>query len=294
MVESLRRLLGECIDFSGLTGPDELPVAEALARYLRYRAQAENWILSRFVCPAKKLRELAQNLEATTVETPFPVTVLGQHTSNVAEWEAELAASATAMNDFDGATGDLIEVAAFEIRPPPSLRAEHVLRDLNGFSEVDVFVETALGGDHEALFTAIADSEWAFLKADLSRPTKPDSFAVAKLVHEALALELPFKVVLGKGRTITNSSEYGLINLFGAVAVGLAEDLSTRELEAILNDGEWTHWRFDRQSISFHGWEADEDTIDQARDFLLEAQCGSVECAIDDLSSLGFAVREGA
>jgi hypothetical protein len=292
MVQSLRRLLDESIDFSGLTGPQNMSVDEALERYLRYRAGSENWILSRLVCPVKNLKELADRLDEIELDSPLPVAVVGAPTSSPATWEDELAACAEAMNEFDSETPDFVEVAAFEIRPPAAMRPDEVLRDLKGFSEVDVFVESSRSVP-EGLVEAIAESDWAFLKVDLSGTSRPDSFTIAKLIHEAIALELPFKIVQGSGRSVTNGAEFGLVNLFGAVAVGLSEDLSSRELEAVLTDGEWTHWQFDQNSISFRGWEADGEAIDQARDVLLDAECFSVEYAMDDLATLGFAVREG-
>jgi hypothetical protein len=292
MVHSLKRLLGESVDFSGLIGPEGMSAEEALERYLRYREGPQSWLLSRFVCPAKQLGGLSQKLATNTLEVPVPVTVLGSPTASAAQWEDELAACAILMNDFEVATPDGVEVAAFEIRPPENISPNDVLKDLRGFSEVDVFIEAPRIGQFDGLSAAIADSEWAYLKIDLSRQPRPDSFAVAKLLHEAVAIELPFKVVQGKGSPITNEREYGLINLFGAVAIGLAEDLSSREMEAILTDGEVTHWDFSPNSITFHGWEASAESIEQARDLFVEAQCHSVEYVLDELSTLGFAVRQ--
>ncbi len=288
MVPSIGRLLGECIDYSGLTGLQEYTVEETVDRYLRYQSGFEGWVLSRFVCPAKMLHELSENLADISLQVPFPVAVLGRTTSTAAEWEDELAYCAEAMNEFDSATPDLVEVAAFEICPPSSVPDMAILRDLKGFSEVDVFIEAPLRGAWESLLVAIAESDWAMVKLDLSGAKRPDSFAVAKLVHESLALELPFKIVQGKGSIITNSSEIGLINLFGAVAIGMAEDLSKREIEAALIDSEWTHWRFDADKIAYRGWEADLTAIDQAREIILDAQCSSVEFPLEELSTLGL------
>ena len=293
MVQSLKRLLGESVDFSGLIGPVEMSVEEALERYLRYQGGREHWLLSRLVCPAKQLHGLSQNIATRSLAVPVVVTVLGNPTASAAEWEDELAACATLMNDFEVGTPELVEVAAFEIRPPENVSPSDVLKDLRGFSEVDVFVEAPRIGQFDGLPAAIVESDWAYLKIDLSRQPRPDSFEVAKLLHEAVAIELPFKVVQGKGSPITNAREFGLINLLGSIAIALAEDLSSREMEAVLTDAEVTHWDFSINSIAFRGWEAGADSIEQARDLFVEAQCHSVEYVLDELSTLGFAVREG-
>lgn len=290
----MKRLLGGSVDYSGLIGPVEMSVGEALERYLRYRDGAESWLLSRFVCPAQQLGALSHNLATHSPETAVPVSVIGGPTRSISEWEDELAKCASLMNDFECATPDLVEVAAFEIRPPEEVPPSDVLKDLRGFSEVDVFIEVPQIGHFDGLPTAVAESDWAYLKVNLAGHARPDSFSVAKLLHEAVAIELPLKVVQGKGCPITNAREYGLINLLGAIAIGLAEDLSSREMEAVLTDAEITHWDFTQTSIAFRGWEAGSDFIEQARDLFVEAQCHSVEYIMDELSTLGFAVREGA
>ena len=59
-MDARRALLERLIDHAPLFPPASLPPAEALAEHARARASAESWLLGRFVCPASKLRELAE------------------------------------------------------------------------------------------------------------------------------------------------------------------------------------------------------------------------------------------
>ena len=58
MTASLRALVSHLIDYAGLYPPAELPLDGVLARYRRYRAGPNSWILNRLVLPASKLKEV--------------------------------------------------------------------------------------------------------------------------------------------------------------------------------------------------------------------------------------------
>lgn len=46
------------IDYAGLFPPAQLPMDAAIRHYAEYRKGADSWMLSRFICPASRLREL--------------------------------------------------------------------------------------------------------------------------------------------------------------------------------------------------------------------------------------------
>ncbi len=76
----LVRLLAGLIDYAGLFPPAALPMADAVARYARYRQGAHAWALGRFIVPAARLEEFARTLDAVestvSAEAPWPVSVL--------------------------------------------------------------------------------------------------------------------------------------------------------------------------------------------------------------------------
>lgn len=61
MKASLRALLHEVVDYAGLFPPARLGMQPAVENYLRYRTEAQAWMLARFVCPCARLEELASH-----------------------------------------------------------------------------------------------------------------------------------------------------------------------------------------------------------------------------------------
>src|SRR5262249_202720 len=55
MKASLRALLSGLIDYAGLFPPARLPLAEAVANYVRYREGEDAWMLGRVVVPTAPL-----------------------------------------------------------------------------------------------------------------------------------------------------------------------------------------------------------------------------------------------
>src|SRR5437867_1479809 len=65
MFPSFRAFMSGIIDYAGLFPPAKLPLEEAFRNYVRYRREADAWMLGRFVCPAARLKELSTGDLAT-------------------------------------------------------------------------------------------------------------------------------------------------------------------------------------------------------------------------------------
>lgn len=72
MTAGLRALLAGVFDYAGLFPPAELPLAEAVSKYVQYRREPDSWMLRNFVVPAGKLGEAAES-----AGQPIPFSVLG-------------------------------------------------------------------------------------------------------------------------------------------------------------------------------------------------------------------------
>jgi hypothetical protein len=292
MVEAIARLLGESADYTGLVANDFADISEAVDRYLRYQEGPESWLASRFSCPAKRLQDLVKIAQIRELIQPFPVLVTGISTGSRAMWEDELAFAAQRMNELDQSTSDWVEVAGYQILPPGDVSPADALRDLKGFSEVEVYIE--LGANAEAMLGAIAESEWAMALVVAGKPSPPETANLSLLIHECLSAEAPFKVSAGSIAAMTGAGQYGFINIFGATALALSENLSRREIAAALEDGELSHWSFAPDSVSYRGLTADLEAIDEARTLLVGFDCPSVEKVLDELATIGFAVPREA
>ena len=63
-MQAFRTLLRGAIDYAGLFPPAQLSMAEAVASYASYLGSGDAWALGRFVVPAARLDELAQDAAA--------------------------------------------------------------------------------------------------------------------------------------------------------------------------------------------------------------------------------------
>jgi hypothetical protein len=290
MVGSLAHLLGESIDYAGTFPPASLGLGESFERFERYISGPDDWIVSRFSCASSDLGELSRLASRVDPTLFIPVAVVGGAPADRAEWEAKLGQDAIAMNRFDEGTPDHVEIASYEIRIPEEVAIESYLKDLRGFSEVDVFVEIPLSDNLERTLAVLAETEWAYAKARIGSDTPPDPALVSRFISECLALELPFKLTAGMHAPISANGAYGFINVLGGTALSVSEDLSRRELETILRDDDRVQWHFDDDSIRFKGWEAGVDSILSSRDSLLCFGSCSVEQPLAGLASIGFSL----
>lgn len=58
MSKPFRSFMEKLIDYAGLFPPARLPMDTAIRNYAEYRKGTDSWMLSRFICPAARLREL--------------------------------------------------------------------------------------------------------------------------------------------------------------------------------------------------------------------------------------------
>src|SRR5690606_38090251 len=64
MLQSIRSLMAGLIDYAGLFPPAKLDMQRAVETYARARMGTEEWVLSRFICPVSRLRELTKTAAA--------------------------------------------------------------------------------------------------------------------------------------------------------------------------------------------------------------------------------------
>ena len=78
MTNSLKIFLSQIVDYAGLYPPANLPLEEAFRNFVKYQHDAEVWMLSRFIIPAKRLAELSQLADVFPHEGVLSCSVLGR------------------------------------------------------------------------------------------------------------------------------------------------------------------------------------------------------------------------
>ena len=153
MTASLRTLLSGVLDYAGLFPPAKLPLDEAFANYLRYRAGPNAWMLGRFVIPAVRLCELREYSHLlTTLSLPIALAVLGQGGDTCEKIRDGLESDLNSVVEFRRQYAERVVINALEVRLPVEAAVlpaalSHLLCDIErrvvkeGLSPFTLFLE---------------------------------------------------------------------------------------------------------------------------------------------------------
>ncbi len=293
MRSALRRLLDGVIDYAGIYPPAKLPLSEAVRNYARFMQRPERWILSRFVCAASRLDDLAKELQAG--DAPIPVTVIGTSGPDLDAFERGLEADSQAMTRFEEAVGERASVEAYEVRLSDSSDLPEVLRDLRAFDAIEVYLELPWDSEVAAGLAGIADEGWLGAKARTggAEPSAfPTSDELALFLQQCLDLDLEFKLTAGLHHPLrrfdadSGARMHGFLNVLAAAALHESERLSRHEIATILDDEDAGSFGWGEYSIEWRGHEAGLEAIESMRSLFVGFGSCSVEEPLEDLVTL--------
>lgn len=173
--------------------------------------------------------------------TGVPLTVRGRASTDRAGWEEAREADAADLNRFLENGG---EVGAFIAPLYSGADIAQCLRELRGFDDADVFLEL-VSDQIDAPLAALAEGEWAgasYIGED-----------AATFLHACADLEVACRV-----------GGFDAGSVLGAMALAIAEELSPREMAAVLTEGV----SVEAEGIRWREYFADREAVDHARDLL--------------------------
>lgn len=121
MQAGIRVFLEGIIDYAGLFPPADLPLAQAVADYVRYWQGPDSWMLSRFIVPAARLRELAEFRDAVAPIAPLRLSVLGRGGSDVQDFLNNVRSDITDFERLAQTLPDGVKVENYEVKLPAGL-----------------------------------------------------------------------------------------------------------------------------------------------------------------------------
>lgn len=290
----MERLLQGVIDYAGQFPPARLSMADAVSQYLQTVSGPDEWIVSRFVCSTNRLSELADTLRNADY---VPVSAVGRPSRDRGSWEEALAQDAADMNDFHKRMGDRAEVEAYEIKIPDHAGLPGYSRDLGGFRDADVFLELPWGEGLDDSLAFIAETEWLGAKGrtgGLEASAFPDAWNLAGFIRGCVDLDVPFKLTAGLHHPLpcpdpaTGATMHGFLNVLGAAAFSISEDMSRRDMERLLLDADPTAWKFEARQLVWRDRVANLDDLDEARARFVSFGSCSVDEPLDGLRELGL------
>ena len=313
----LYTFLKSLIDYAGLFPPASLDLPEAFANFVAYVDSSDEWMLGRFIIPAKRLGELADigNTHLAQDKHLYRFSVLGRGGASAGEFLDNLDRDQADIETFTSPYPNTISVDIYEVRIPSSVLAE---RDhsalLQVFNAVQVrlkptrpFFEVPLTAEWEEQVQWVLENLHQ-VNADKDHPVgyklrcggvTPDLFPtpqqVAFALHQAHIMDVPMKGTAGLHHPVRHYNEevgtkmHGFLNVFGAGLFARIHDWDAEKLIPIIEEENPSHFRFDDTGFHWKEYHITPDQINQVR------QTGMISygsCSFDepreDLQALGL------
>jgi hypothetical protein len=310
MNAALRALLTGLIDYAGLFPPAKLPMDQAVRNYLRYRDEAEGWMLGRFVCPAARLGELAA-FDQQIGDRPLVVSAIARVGETAEQVLANLEADLGDVTACRQRHGGRVSVDTLEMRLPSAEMAKSKsacdLLDAIGkgtresnltlFFEVSWADVPALRMLHGALnYVPFARTPGYKLRAGgLEASAFPSSEQLAVALLGNYAALILFKATAGLHHPLprfdpgVGARMHGFVNLFLAGVLAGRNETAPSDLEALLEDDDPDDFRFDDEGVTWRSLWLSTKEIEQAR---AERYVSFGSCSFDeprdDLRALGW------
>ncbi|MFH1748047.1 MAG: hypothetical protein ABIG44_13510 [Planctomycetota bacterium] len=301
MLKSLGVLLNEVMDYTGLFPPDELPLAEALANYSRYRGESESWMLARLLCPVTVLDQLGNfRDQCGGPQDHCRLAVRGAEHPLSPEFIKDV----RAIDHFAKSHQARAAIKALELRLPAetinSWSADEIGEGLNvlagkllehNFSDVEVFIEpieiddwdmtvarvvTALQRhDQEHGAPAPARIGFKLRTGGVEKSAYPSVAHVALAIATCRDASIPLKFTSGLLNPIRAFDEqlqvetHGFLNVFIAGVLAHARGIDASDLQAVLDERNVQAFEFTDHGFRWHNLEATVEEIETARRELL-------------------------
>jgi len=273
---SLKAFMQNLIDYAGLFPPAQLPMDQAIKNFLLYKQKADAWMLSRFICPAVRLEELADfKKDILSTEKHLPLSILGRGGKNHDEFMKNLFADFDDVESFMKMIDNHAQITVFETKIPQPLI------DLNDAENVEFFLESAadiiecrVGENIQPFYEANFSGDWrsrndqviAGISSHIQTSQKnhkrihcqPTGFKIRCGGIEAAAFptteqisyvlnlcrekSVPFKATAGLHHPVRHYNEsvqtkmHGFFNLFCAGILAVLHELKEEQIRKIIEE----------------------------------------------------------
>jgi hypothetical protein len=286
------------IDYAGLFPPAELPFHQALTNYLRYRREAESWMLSRFICPVARLGELAPFQQEIYRSGPLRLAVLGRNVANDEQFTAAFTKDCEDIQSQSELLAKHAVVECYEIKFPPG-GGESL-----GWLANSLTTALQLAPSHqpeiflEFLKPDMAAAGWKLgcklRTGGLQAAAFPSPEQVAAVLAQCCRSKTPWKATAGLHHPIrrfdasVDTNMHGFVNVFGAAILLHAGRIAETQVVEVLGDEDPNHFCFDDTGFAWMGRNASVDEIRSARKIFTTFGSCSFDEPRDDLRQLGW------
>jgi hypothetical protein len=300
------------IDDAGLFPPASLSMDDAVAAHQASRESENGWMLSRFICPASRLPELAKQVAVEGAARPWRVSVILDGASGE-RWLDGALTDLSAAREFSSRVGgggvELLEGAL-----PAALETSLLRKFVDAVESVGLpspvtpYLEVSGDGTLAKTLDVIAEARAERSERNLCLPPGaklrcggaseelfPTPARAASFIHHCRRLAIPFKATAGLHHPFrhqdaaTGFVQHGFVNLVGAAILSSAQQLGERQLEEVIADEDPASFSLTPEGFSWRNYSASESEIAAARSDLFTSygSCSFAE-PVEDLTALGI------
>ena len=311
--KALQIFLSRIIDYAGLYPPASLPLENAIRNFVKYQNEAEVWMLSRFIIPAKWLAELTQLAEQVfPSEGVLSFSTLGRGGKNEDEFLDNLELDLSDIFTFRKLNGGGVVVDMFETALPDSAFTDQSsINDLvNKTAEtlnkngLTVFFEAPFGAGWQVRaeklirsLRKIKDKHVGFKlrTGGVTAGAFPSPGQVAWTITATRNADIPMKATAGLHHPVRHYNEsvqtqmHGFLNVFGADILAFAHGLDQNQIQRIVEDEDPANFVFNETGFAWKNIHASNEQIARARlsGFISFGSC-SFDEPREDLQKLGL------
>lgn len=274
MYPPVKSFLSDIIDYAGLFPPAKLSMAEAFPNFLQYSRENDAWMMSRFICPARRLAEiLEQSHDFSTHPSPLVFSVLLSGGKNSDEWLNNFRIDLDAINHFQSQAGENVRVDFLECRLPLNIirgsdaematffQQFATMLKHAGLNTTTPFFEIGFGRGWEKQIPKVVRAISDFGKTERSdNPdpevlpgfkircggVEPQMYPTVKQIATAILhcrnQQIPLKATAGLHHPLRHFNAeaglkmHGFLNVFGAGIMAKAHELELPEICEIIED----------------------------------------------------------
>lgn len=272
---SARALMAGAVDYAGLFPPAQLPLAGALAEYRRALAEADAWMLGRFIVPAAQLSALADAVVRDAYD--------GRGWTVSAIVREHMDEDAAAVQAFNQRASNLhVLVDTIECRPSSGDAITWLAKTFSPAFTVHVEVRVGPTAPDDLRVVARHQLRAKVRTGGLAPDAFPAPASLVAFIEAARDAGVPFKATAGLHHAIRgayplsdeigaqSATMHGFVNLMLATAT-VGERLPTTTAAALLTRTDRAALVFDDEGVRWGDVELSIDAIGRMR----EAQCVS-------------------
>lgn len=305
MATPFHHFMEKIIDYAGLFPPAMLPMDEAIRNYAAYRQTNDEWMLSRYICPAGRLGELKEYKDSLFAEgAPFKFSVLTSGGKNQKQFLENLENDLIAISDFTKFHGEQVIVDALEARLPENLvQAADPSSTARFLNKAASLIERQGPPTLMAFYEAMFPKYWRnIVKAQIRGIAEhnryiggtrrfqryqpagfkircggveahmyPTTTQLAFVIANCRAQKVPLKATAGLHHPIRHFNAeagvkmHGFMNVFGAGILARVHDLELDDILEIIEDEEAKNFIFTRRAFAWNTLRASMQDIEAAR-----------------------------